>query len=182
MKKEKLFDPQLKKDHYHAKALVLWCFDCRFREAREQYLEHHGFDDHDLVSVAGGIGDLVRGTEAEKNYILKQIGLGIRLHHAYHIPLMAHCDCGYYKAAFAESGHTEWHDFLEADLKVAHDIVREYCQKNGHEAFCKDYWASQGKPIDGITIQPVIADFDGVYHLYSPDFAMAIEHEDKLIA
>ncbi|HRH31568.1 MAG TPA: hypothetical protein PK950_02775 [Candidatus Paceibacterota bacterium] len=163
------------KEHYNAHTGLVWCLDCRYKQAREALISHFGMDSEDLVSIAGGAMDLVRGTEEEKNYVLKNIKVAVALHNAPRILLMVHTDCGAYKL-HPSNGHVEdwkgisWHDFLAPDLEKAYHVVREYLKTSGLEDKCRAFWASKNQPIDSIEIQTVIADFDGIYSVVHPSY------------
>ena len=74
---------------YQAAALVLRCFDARFR--------HVGFEYVDVVSVAGGGKILASPEEAsDRAFLLREIATSRHLHNTQRVLVMTHRDCGAY--------------------------------------------------------------------------------------
>lgn len=84
-------------EHYIAKACIVWCFDNRFRSALFEFAKSQNLEPYDLVMVAGGAKSLASPTEeSDRGYILRQVGISLKLHRAEKIFLMTHSDCGAY--------------------------------------------------------------------------------------
>jgi len=99
----------LRKEHYKADALILYCVDHRGNEALDEFIRAKGFKYYDLIQIPGGAKSLVVlsrdiiGRGSIWSYIVRLVGrkmiLGwismlIRLHHAERIILTTHIDCG----------------------------------------------------------------------------------------
>jgi carbonic anhydrase len=139
--------------HYVADACVVWCFDERFRPSLEAFLKTKEITHHDLVSIAGGARTLAKpANEADRTFIMNQIGISLDLHGAKSICLMMHEDCGACggSRAFVNSEVEERE--LVAMLESAKESVRD---------FFKDT-AYAGLPIDLVLVK-----FDGIYELES---------------
>ncbi len=93
----KIIDFETNKEHYHAQACIVWCFDNRFTPALNEFTRNKNYQHYDLIKVAGGAKSLASPEkEIEEEYILKQIEISLKLHHAQRIVLMNHSDCGAY--------------------------------------------------------------------------------------
>ncbi|MEN9582616.1 MAG: hypothetical protein RL641_570 [Candidatus Parcubacteria bacterium] len=174
MKKEKLLDLQLNKEHYNAEAAIVWCFDARHKPSYDALVAQRGYRNPDPIFVAGGAKDIIHGEDAIKEYLLWLLAASMKLHNTHHIILMMHTDCGAYKDIYAKSGQ-DWHDFLNGDLSKAHEIVESYCNSHPNAEVCKKYWAANGKAVDRITVELVIADFDGIYRVFPSEFLLEKE-------
>ena len=80
------------------KALVLHCIDFRLGQPIKKYLEGQNLlGDADIVAVAGAAKNLVSpASQAESDFVMKQIEISRRLHHIQEIILINHTDCGAY--------------------------------------------------------------------------------------
>ncbi len=97
-------------DLYRADATVLWCFDDRFSTVCRKFLRRIGVQRADVISIAGGAKALASpGDESEREFVLSQIALSIRLHGSTRIILTLHSDCGAYGgvAAFGNKAQAE---------------------------------------------------------------------------
>ncbi len=135
-------------DHYRAEACVVWCFDDRFAPALATFLKAKNLTHKDLVSIAGGLKALASpDSEDDRVFVLGQIRASIALHHAPKVYLMVHSDCGKYGGlkAFAGDPNKELEEYrLEAKK-------------------AKDFLIANLGP--SIQIEPVFADFQGVWRL-----------------
>jgi carbonic anhydrase len=124
----KIFHFDSPRERYTADAAVVWCFDHRFRLVLEKLLKKLGVERFDRIVVAGGAKNLSSpGTESERQFVLDQLRLSIRLHRTKKVILMLHSDCGGYgglaafnndTAAEAENHRREMHKAV-ACLKAA---------------------------------------------------------------
>ena len=133
---------QSPKEHYTADACVVWCFDDRFYKLLKAFGKQEGFQNIDLVKVAGGAKALAEGATPDRDFLLGQIKTSIRLHGTKRVILMLHRDCGAYGGS---------KDFSDADAERAHYFSQLAAARDflGHE-------------ID-VPIETFFADFDGLY-------------------
>ena len=150
---KKISGYQATQEHYTADACVVWCFDARFRAPFEQaFLRVEEINQHDLVSIAGGAKTLAMpDKECDREYLLSQIEVSLRLHHAKAVVLMMHEDCGACGGSeeFKKKGKVE-QDELEAMLKSAKEAVINFLK---------------GGPHAGVPVRMVLVKFDGIYEL-----------------
>src|ERR1051326_935769 len=78
---EKVFHFDSPPEGYTADALVLCCFDERIRLAVSKFLQRQGISRPDMVVVAGGAKTLSSPrTDFERDFILEQVRMSLRLH------------------------------------------------------------------------------------------------------
>jgi carbonic anhydrase len=122
----KIFHVDSPPDPYIADAAVLCCFDERIRQATNKFLERQGIARPDMIVVAGGAKTLASPrNDFERDFILEQIRMSIRLHHTKRMFLMSHSDCATYGGLAAFDGDRErevQHHRLE--LQRAAELVR----------------------------------------------------------
>lgn len=98
---------------YVADAAVLCCFDHRISLVTRKFLRKQGIDRPDMIIVAGGAKTLASPrNDFERDFILEQVRMSIRLHRTPRVFLMSHSDCATYGgvAAFAgDSGREAAH-------------------------------------------------------------------------
>ncbi len=113
-------------EQYIADAAVLCCFDQRIRLATNKFLEGQGILRPDMIVVAGGARTLASPrNDFERDFILEQVRMSIRLHKTQCMFLMSHSDCATYGGLAAFDGDRErevQHHRLE--LKRAAELVR----------------------------------------------------------
>lgn len=115
--------------HYTADAFVLRCIDDRFRHVFEMFLMKQGIGPRDAEQVAGGAKIFSSPTqESDREFMLDQIALSIKLHHTKKIILATHHDCGAY-GGFAAFGND-----AEAEL-AAHKEEHEKARAVVHARF-----------------------------------------------
>jgi hypothetical protein len=123
---QKIFHFDSPPDPYIADAAVLCCFDERIRQATNKFLERQGIARPDMIVVAGGAKTLASPrNDFERDFILEQIRMSIRLHHTKRMFLMSHSDCATYGGLAAFGGDRErevQHHRLE--LQRAAELVR----------------------------------------------------------
>jgi len=123
---EKVFHFDASEDRYIADAAVLCCFDERIRQTVGKFLKRRGILRPDMIAVAGGAKTLATpSNEGERDFILEQLQLSIRLHNPGRIILLTHSDCGAYGglAAFAGDRALELAHHGK-ELQRARDLVR----------------------------------------------------------
>ena len=124
---EKVFHFDASPDPYIADAAVLCCFDSRIRMTIQKFLKRQGIERPDMIVVAGGAKTLASPrNDFERDFILEQVRMSIRLHETQRIFLMSHSDCATYGGLKAFGGDRK----IEAshhkqELQRAADLVRE---------------------------------------------------------
>ena len=111
---------------YTADAAVLCCFDQRIRLAVNKFLQRRGILRPDMIVVAGGAKTLASPrNDFERDFILEQVRMSIRLHQTRQMFLMSHSDCATYGglAAFGgDRGKEATHH--QHELRRAADLVK----------------------------------------------------------
>ncbi len=107
------------------RACVLFCIDYRFRGALDRFLT--SFDTFgegaDVVRVAGSVLTLVRPSqERDRDYLMRQLVLSVRLHAVREIYLVNHEDCGAYGAEGMPEHRSELAHHTDA-LRAAREHV-----------------------------------------------------------
>ncbi|OGZ43933.1 MAG: hypothetical protein A3J55_00680 [Candidatus Ryanbacteria bacterium RIFCSPHIGHO2_02_FULL_45_17b] len=136
------------KDHYHADAAVVWCFDDRFSSALSVFLETKQIKRKDLVCIAGGLKTLASpDNENDRTFVLGQILASIALHHTPTVYLMVHSDCGKYGGlqTFGNDENAELRHY-QLEAKRAVDFLTANLEAS-------------------IKIEPVFVDFTGVWKI-----------------
>jgi carbonic anhydrase len=108
-------------------AFVLHCMDFRLQKAIHSYLDEKGvLGDCDIVAVAGAAKGIVEPAKpAEKEYLLTQLELSIKLHGTKVVYLMNHTDCGAYGGAMAFDTQEEEAEHHFAHMEKAAAVIRE---------------------------------------------------------
>jgi carbonic anhydrase len=102
---ERIFQFDSPPQAYTADAAVLCCFDQRIRLAVNSFIESQGVLRPDMVIVAGGAKTLASPrNDFERDFILEQVRMSIRLHQTKQIFLMSHSDCATYGGLAAFGG------------------------------------------------------------------------------
>lgn len=102
---DKVFHFDSPADPYVADAAVLCCFDERIRLTTFKFLKHEGILRPDMIVVAGGARTLASPrNDFERDFILEQVRMSIRLHQTRQILLMSHSDCATYGGLAAFDG------------------------------------------------------------------------------
>jgi len=102
---QKVFHFDSPPGQYVADAAVLCCFDQRIRQAIGKFLESQGILRPDMIVVAGGAKTLASPrNDFERDFILEQVRMSIRLHKTQRMFLMSHSDCATYGGLAAFQG------------------------------------------------------------------------------
>lgn len=107
---KKIFHFDSPPDAYVADAAVLCCFDQRIRLATTKFLKRRQILKPDMIVVAGGAKTLASPrNDFERDFILEQVRMSIRLHRTKRLLLMSHSDCATYGglAAFKNNRQAE---------------------------------------------------------------------------
>jgi hypothetical protein len=104
---EKIFHFDSPPEPYVADAAVLCCFDQRIRLAVTKFLQRQSILRPDMIVVAGGAKTLASPrNDFERDFILEQVRMSIRLHQTAQMFLMSHSDCATYGGLRAFDGDT----------------------------------------------------------------------------
>jgi hypothetical protein len=105
---EKVFHFDSDSAPYTADAAVLCCFDERIRVTVQKFLRKRGVLRPDMVIVAGGAKTLASPrNDFERDFILEQIRMSIKLHATTSVLLMSHSDCATYGGLAAFGGDAQ---------------------------------------------------------------------------
>jgi carbonic anhydrase len=139
------------KERYKCQAAVVWCFDNRFESVLRKLLRRLEIEFFDPIRIAGGTKYLASPEHAyERDFVLEQIRLSMRLHQTESVILMLHSDCGAYggTAAFDNNREKE---------------IRHHCLELQRAT---SYLLSQ---IPELKVRPFFVDFDGVWDIEDQD-------------
>ncbi len=122
---DKIFHFDSPPEPYVADAAVLCCFDQRIRLATYKFLKHQGIVRPDMIVVAGGAKTLASPrNDFERDFILEQVRMSIRLHQAKQMFLMSHSDCATYGGLVAFGGDRKREaDHHQGELRRAAELV-----------------------------------------------------------
>jgi carbonic anhydrase len=111
---------------YQADAAVLCCFDQRIRLAVNKFLQRQGILRPDMIVVAGGAKTLASPrNDFERDFILEQVRMSIRLHRTARLFLMSHSDCATYGGLAAFDGNRQREsDHHQQELRRAAELVK----------------------------------------------------------
>src|SRR5215475_7467894 len=124
---QKVFHFDSPPDAYVADAAVLCCFDQRIRLAVSKFLQKQEILRPDMIVVAGGAKTLASPrNDFERDFILEQVRMSIKLHQTKRIFLMSHSDCATYGGLIAFGGSKEKEaKHHESELRGAAKLVNE---------------------------------------------------------
>lgn len=98
-------------EHYRAQAFVIQCFDDRFSSTSTGFLRAQDVKRFDLESVAGGAKILASPEkESDREFMLRELAISVRLHGTNRVMLFTHHDCGAY-GGFARFHGSEEEEF-----------------------------------------------------------------------
>lgn len=143
----KIFHFDSPPEPYVADAAVLCCFDARINRAVRKFLKKQSIEHADMIVVAGGAKTLASPrNDFERDFILEQVRMSIRLHRTKRVFVMSHSDCATYGglAHFkgdraAEAAHHRSELLRAADLLTTN--------------------------FPGISVEPYFVKFDGVWEV-----------------
>lgn len=135
------------RENYVADAAVLCCFDERIRKAVGQFLQERGVLRPDMIVVAGGAKTLASPrNDFERDFILEQVRLSIRLHRSRRMLIMSHSDCATYGGLAAFQG--------DPKVEAAH-----------HKEELKRCVKLLGEQFPELAVEPYFVNFEGVWEL-----------------
>lgn len=122
---------------YVADAAVLCCFDQRIRVVTDKFLKQQGILRPDMIVVAGGAKTLASPrNDFERDFILEQVRMSIRLHQTRRLFLMSHSDCATYGGLAAFGGDREKEArHHQQELQHAAELVRANFPELGVKCF-----------------------------------------------
>lgn len=112
---------------HNCSTIIIHCIDFRLINKIREWMDENGLkNDSDVLSLAGGIKDLVDGSKEIQDFILKQIGVSYNLHNARKVIIIQYSDCGAYKTNynFADE-EAEFAQQLE-DINTAEEMIKNY--------------------------------------------------------
>jgi carbonic anhydrase len=145
---KKVFHFDAPREKYRCDAAVVSCFDNRFEMGFRKFLKRIGVLNSDPIKLAGGAKSLASPEqESDREFVLDQIRLSIRLHGTKRAILMLHSDCGAYgglAAGFGGDARAEAEHHGE-ELRRAAEVLRE--------------------AIPDLEVQGYFVDFEGVWEV-----------------
>jgi carbonic anhydrase len=141
----KIFHFESRRERYKCDAAVVWCFDNRFELLLQKTVKRLGLAYYDPIRIAGGTKYLASPEhERDRQFVLEQIRISMRLHETKSVILMLHSDCGAYGglAAFENDPQREAENHLQEIRRAA------------------AYLSSQ---IPGLNVRGFFVDFEGVW-------------------
>jgi carbonic anhydrase len=146
---KKLFHFDSPAEPYVADAAVLTCFDYRISTAVRKFLKKQGIERPDMIVVAGGAKTLASPrSDFERDFILEQIRMSIRLHQTKRVLIMSHSDC----ATYGGLAHFKGDRAAEA----AHH--RAELLRAGELVIIN---------FSGVSVEPYFVKFDGIWEVKS---------------
>lgn len=144
---QKLFHFDSPPERYRCDAAVVWCFDNRFELVLRKLLKRLDVGFFDPIRIAGGAKFLASpDRESDREFVLEQIRLSMRLHQTRSVILMLHSDCGAYGGLAAFGGDAQ-KEALHHSLELQN---------------AASYLLSQ---IPELTVRPFFVDFEGVWEV-----------------
>jgi hypothetical protein len=150
MRMRKIFHFDSPRARYKCDAAVVWCFDNRFELLLQKVVKRLRLSYYDPIRIAGGTKYLASAdspdAERDRQFVLEQIRISMRLHETKTVILMLHSDCGAYGglAAFGGDAEKEARNH-RTDLQLA-----------------ASYLLSQ---IPELTVKTYFVDFEGVWEV-----------------
>jgi carbonic anhydrase len=123
---QKIFHFDSPPEPYIADATVLCCFDERIRLVVNKFLRRQGILRPDMIVVADGAKTLASPrNDFERDFILEQVRMSVRLHQTSRVFLMSHSDCAAYGGleAFGRDRKTEA-EHHQHELQRAAELVK----------------------------------------------------------
>ncbi len=141
------------RERYKCDAAVVWCFDNRFELVLRKLLKHIGVVHYDPIRIAGGTKCLASPDhEGDREFLLRQVRLSMRLHETDTVILMLHSDCGPYGGLAVFEG--------DAEKETRH-----------HLAELQRATACLKSEIPELSVKPYFVDFEGVWEAGQEDLS-----------
>ena len=156
---KKVFHFDSPSEPYVADAAVLCCFDQRIRLATNKFLTRQKILKPDMIVVAGGARTLASPrNDFERDFILEQVRMSIRLHQTKRVFLMSHSDCATYGGLAAFQN--------DRQVEAAHHTTE---LQRGAELLKQIF--------PGLAVEPYFVTFEGVWrplNNVSPSIALPL--------
>ena len=129
------------RERYICDAVVIGCYDNRFETAFRKILKRTGIVYADPVRVAGGAKCLASpAREEDREFVLEQVRLSMKLHATRVAVLMLHSDCGAYGGLAVFDGNaTKEAEHHLAELKSAARYLRSRIPELTVKAYFIDF-------------------------------------------
>ena len=135
------------RERYICDAAVVGCYDNRFETAFRKLLKRTGIFYSDPIRVAGGAKCLASPQrEEDREFVMEQVRLSMRLHATRVVVLMLHSDCGAYGGLATFKG----------------DAVRE---AEHHRAELQAAARFLKNSIPELAVKAYFIDFDGIWEV-----------------
>lgn len=104
---------------YNCSTLVVHCMDFCLVDKIQDLI-----NESDVLSISGGIKDLIDGSKEVQDFILKQINISYTLHNVRKVVLIHHNNCDAYKDSYNfPDKEAEFAQHLE-DMNSAEEIIK----------------------------------------------------------
>jgi carbonic anhydrase len=136
---------------YVADAAVLCCFDYRIGTAVRKFLKKQAIARADMIVVAGGAKTLASPrNDFERDFILEQVRMSIRLHQTERVLVLSHSDCATYGGlAHFQGDRQDEADHHRSELLRAGELLTSN--------------------FPGISVEPYFVKFDGIWEVNGAD-------------
>ena len=160
----KVFHFDSSPDAYVADAAVLCCFDHRISTAVRKFLKRRAIEHPDMIIVAGGAKTVASPrNDFERDFILEQVRMSIRLHQTKRVLVMSHSDCATYGGlAHFKGDHAAEATHHRGELLRAAELLTTN--------------------FPGISVEPYFVKFDGVWEVVESDASKTIENKQPALA
>src|ERR1022692_1230042 len=149
---------------YVADAAVLCCFDQRIRLVTHKFLKGQEVLRPDMIVVAGGAKTLASPrNDFERDFILEQVRMSIRLHQTKRVLVMSHSDC----ATYGGLAHFNGDRAAEAEHHRS-ELLR------AGELLTANF--------PDISVEPYFVKFDGIWEVKGADHLKAASENAREIA
>jgi hypothetical protein len=149
---KKIFHFDSRPEAYVADAAVLCCFDQRIRLVVNKFLQRQRVFRPDMIVVAGGAKTLASPrNDFERDFILEQVRMSIRLHQTSRMFLMSHSDCATYGGLQAFGGDTRREmDHHHDELQRAAELVKLHFPELTLKRFFVDFGGVHAADTSGV--------------------------------
>ena len=142
---KKLFHFDAPRERYVCDAAIIWCFDNRFELGFRKFLQRQGVVHWDAIKIAGGTKCLASpDREADREFVINQIRISMRLHQTRRVILMLHSDCAAYGGLEAFDSNTE-------------------AERANHREELRKATQVLAEAIPGLAVDGYFVDFEGVW-------------------
>jgi len=149
---------------YLADAAVLCCFDHRIGTAVRKFLKKQGIERADMIVVAGGAKTLASPrNDFERDFILEQVRMSIRLHQTQRVLVMSHSDCATYGG-------------------LAHFKGDQEAEATHHRGELLRAGELLTTNFPNISVEPYFVKFDGIWEVKSADHLKSAAGAQELAA